>query len=322
MSIVLQNHLFNSTYRIKFNPTKSPKFSIIQNPFQSFQFNKYPLHKTLTFPQIHHFSIKSYEQHQLIPSKSSSFDDILSLIELLCVVPSMVISVGCFVNHVYFKQHNAVVVVVGKRVLLWLLVAAVVVGSILRRRRVYGLRAGFENGSVVERVEKLEESMRSVSSLVRMLSRQLEKLGVRFKVTRKSIKHPISETAALAQKNSEATRALAMREEILEKELGEVQNVLLAMQEQQQKQLELILAIAKSAKLLESKRVTGTIKTVSNIPAQVDGQPIQTAPEKRTPSQVTGANKTVSKISTQVDGQPIQTAPERIEATNNNVPGS
>lgn len=37
-------------------------------------------------------------------------------------------------------------------------------------------------------------------------------------------------TAVLAQKNSEATRALAMQEDILEKELGEIQKVLLAMQ--------------------------------------------------------------------------------------------
>lgn len=37
-------------------------------------------------------------------------------------------------------------------------------------------------------------------------------------------------TAALAQKNSEATRALAAQEDVLEKELGEVQKVLMAMQ--------------------------------------------------------------------------------------------
>jgi hypothetical protein len=37
-------------------------------------------------------------------------------------------------------------------------------------------------------------------------------------------------TAALAQKNSEATRALALQENILEKELGETQKILLAMQ--------------------------------------------------------------------------------------------
>lgn len=38
------------------------------------------------------------------------------------------------------------------------------------------------------------------------------------------------QTAALAQKNSEATRALAAQEDILEKELGEIQKALLAMQ--------------------------------------------------------------------------------------------
>lgn len=37
-------------------------------------------------------------------------------------------------------------------------------------------------------------------------------------------------TASLAQKNSEAARALALQSDILEKELGEVQKVLLAMQ--------------------------------------------------------------------------------------------
>ncbi|KAJ0097980.1 hypothetical protein Patl1_28222 [Pistacia atlantica] len=71
--------------------------------------------------------------------------------------------------------------------------------------------------------------------------------------------------ATLAQKNSEATRALAMQEDILEKELGEIQKVLLAMQEQQQKQLELILAIGKTGKLFESRRESNqeldTLKT-------------------------------------------------------------
>ncbi|TXG57455.1 hypothetical protein EZV62_018768 [Acer yangbiense] len=54
--------------------------------------------------------------------------------------------------------------------------------------------------------------------------------------------------------NSEATRTLAILEEVLENELGEIQNVLLAMQEQQHKQLDLNLAIRKTGKLLESRR--------------------------------------------------------------------
>ncbi|KAM7529306.1 hypothetical protein LguiB_032716 [Lonicera macranthoides] len=63
-----------------------------------------------------------------------------------------------------------------------------------------------------------------------------------------------TKTAALVQKNSEATRALAAQEDHLEKELGEIQKVLLAMQEQQQKQLDLILAIGKNGNLWEDRR--------------------------------------------------------------------
>ncbi|KAL9329621.1 hypothetical protein ACSQ67_004624 [Phaseolus vulgaris] len=63
-------------------------------------------------------------------------------------------------------------------------------------------------------------------------------------------------TATLAKKNSEATRALAVQSDILEKEVGEIQKVLLAMQEQQQKQLDLILTIGKASKLWESKHET------------------------------------------------------------------
>ncbi|KAE8715798.1 UDP-glycosyltransferase 85A2 [Hibiscus syriacus] len=98
-------------------------------------------------------------------------------------------------------------------------------------------KAGGKGVNLVGRIEKLEEDLKSSVTIIRVLSRQLEKLGVRFRA------------AAFAQKNSETTRALAAQEDILEKELKEIQNVLLAMQEQQQKQLELILAIAKSGKL-------------------------------------------------------------------------
>lgn len=136
------------------------------------------------------------------------------------------------------------------------------VGAVIRRRqwrRVGG--GGFSKGSasygnnLLRRVEKLEEDLRSSATLIRVLSRQLEKLGIRVLATRKAQKEPISETAALAQKNSEATRALAAQEDILEKELGEIQKALLAMQEQQQKQLELILAIAKARNLFNTQNV-------------------------------------------------------------------
>ncbi|XP_028961506.1 uncharacterized protein [Malus domestica] len=106
--------------------------------------------------------------------------------------------------------------------------------------------------NLFERIEKLEEDLRSSATIMCVLSRQLEKLGIRFRVTRKALKEPIAEiilqvdylvhhltillflrTTALAQKNYEATRVLAAQEDILEKELGEIQKVLLAMQDEQ-----------------------------------------------------------------------------------------
>ncbi|KDO60722.1 hypothetical protein CISIN_1g020717mg [Citrus sinensis] len=116
------------------------------------------------------------------------------------------------------------------------LVCGVWIGAIIRRRqwrRVCGEKAraeGRESVNLVGRIEKLEEDMKSSATILRVLSRQLEKLGVRFRVTRKALKDPITQAAALAQKNSEATRALAMQGDVLEKELGEIQKVLLAMQ--------------------------------------------------------------------------------------------
>ncbi|XP_031389084.1 uncharacterized protein LOC116201808 isoform X2 [Punica granatum] len=70
--------------------------------------------------------------------------------------------------------------------------------------------------NLVERVEKLEEDLRSSTTIIQGLSRQLEKLGIRFRLTRKALKEPIAE-------------------------------------EQQQKQLELILAIGKTSKLWDSR---------------------------------------------------------------------
>ncbi|XP_056161068.1 LOW QUALITY PROTEIN: uncharacterized protein LOC115676882 [Syzygium oleosum] len=183
------------------------------------------------------------------------FDSFLSVAELLCLVSAAVVSV-------VFAARRAVFGAAGDRVLGWVVVAlvgGVASGAWVRRRqwrRVFEQpgTVGGANVNLVERIEKLEEDLRSSATMIRVLSRQLEKLGIRFRVTRKALKEPIAEAAVLAQKNSEATRALAMQEDILEKELGEIQKVLLAMQDQQQKQLELILAIGKTGKLWESRR--------------------------------------------------------------------
>lgn len=135
------------------------------------------------------------------------------------------------------------------------LVGGAAIGAWIRRRQWRRINVEKVNGeslNLVARIEKLEEDLRSSATIIRVLSRQVEKLGIKFRVTRRTLKEPIDETAALAQKTSEATRILAAQISMLEKEFGANQNVLLAMQEQQQKQLELLLAIGKLAKLFEN----------------------------------------------------------------------
>jgi len=109
--------------------------------------------------------------------------------------------VGCIVNWVFFRQQNLQLLELGNRGLVFLLAGAVAVGSLIRTRqwrRVCGVptsksKLDSENGNVIERIEKLEESMRSSTTIIRMLSRQLEKLGVRFRLHRKALKEPIAE---------------------------------------------------------------------------------------------------------------------------------
>ncbi|KAG6717461.1 hypothetical protein I3842_04G101100 [Carya illinoinensis] len=169
----------------------------------------------------------------------SGLDSFLSIAELLCLVSSVaVLSIGFLANlAVLSSSKKAVLVEIGNRVSVWgfvFLAGGAAIGAWIRRRQWRGMCRETVKGGVhvnlLERVEKLEEDLRSSETIIRVLSRQLEKLGIRFRVTRKALKEPIAETAALTQKNSESTRMLAVQEEILEKELGEIQKVLLAMQ--------------------------------------------------------------------------------------------
>ncbi|KAL5753403.1 hypothetical protein ACOSP7_023584 [Xanthoceras sorbifolium] len=212
-------------------------------------------------------SLKALNCHDtgITPQTRDSFnlDSLLSVSELVCLLSSTVIATGFVVNNLILGSKDTFLGLIGKKVLVCGvvgLVCGVWIGSVIRRRQWWQIcrenARGQRGGSVnlVERIEKLEEDLRNYATIIRVLSRQLEKLGIRFRVTRKALKEPISQAATLAQKNSEATRTLAMQEEVLEKELGEIQKVLLLMQEQQQKQLELILAVGKTGKLLESRR--------------------------------------------------------------------
>ncbi|KAL2521522.1 hypothetical protein Fot_25445 [Forsythia ovata] len=169
-------------------------------------------------------------------SADFNLDEFLSIIEFLCLAASAAISVYIVLNSVTWKS---VIGWLGNKILVWqfvALVSGVVVGAVIRRRqwrRICGV--GFLMGSasvvnLMDRVDKLEEGLRSSATIIRVLSMQLEKLGIRFRVIRKALKEPIAETAALAQKNSEATQALAVQDDFLEKELSEIQKILLAMQ--------------------------------------------------------------------------------------------
>ncbi|KAA8530828.1 hypothetical protein F0562_005548 [Nyssa sinensis] len=280
MSLAFQNFLINSNSRISFylsnthvNPLKNHKFSLslpskhFTNPPHFHILRAKPSNpSSFNSLRTHHWSLRVYESdrtvQQLGTIDSLNFDAFLAVAEFLCLASSAFISIGLAVNSAVSSSLKPVFVWLGNTVFLLqfvLLVGAVAIGASIRRRQWKRIckdssKTGSSGVNLVERIEKLEEDLRSSATIIRVLSRQLEKLGIRFRVTRKALKEPIAETAALAQKNSEATRALAVQEDILEKELGEIQKVLLAMQEQQQKQLELILAIAKSGKLLESRR--------------------------------------------------------------------
>lgn len=269
---------------IPFSPTQFSKPPISQilppNPRPHFLNRAFLTPKTQRFPLRRIYASFDGLYNQIDGSTSSfsvfNFDDFLSVFEFLSLASSAAISLYVAVS--FGAQKGAAFGWVGSKFFVWqcvVLVASVVAGAVIRRRqwrRVCG--AGFSNGAnLSRRVEKLEEDLRSSATLIRVLSRQLEKLGIRVRATRQALKDPISETAALAQKNSEVTRVLAAQEDILEKELGEIQKVLLAMQEQQQKQLELILAIGKARNLFNTQPVQNKDQTTPEASnSSVDGE--------------------------------------------------
>lgn len=219
-------------------------------------------------------------------SGASALDALLSAAELLCLAPPAVCS-AVYAARLVLARGNPVKPLASGRLLVVqyvLLVAAVAIGALVRRRQwarltrvgVRGVGASAPRGvDLVGRVEKVEESVRGVVAAVGVLSRTVEKLGVRFRVLRRTLRDPISETAALAQKNSEATRILAVRESLFEKDIGSIQKVLYAMQEQQEKQLELILAIGEASRILGDRQdMLGgeTARSSKSAPEKVDKQ--------------------------------------------------
>ncbi|XP_066353844.1 uncharacterized protein [Miscanthus floridulus] len=185
-------------------------------------------------------------------------DALLSAAELLCLAPPAICSVVCAARLVFLPAGASAVPPPLLVLQYVLLVGAVAIGSLIRRRQSGRLRpaagAAGVGGGLTGRVEKAEETVRGMVAAVAVLSRTVEKLGLRFRVLRRTLRDPITETAALAQKNSEATRILSAQEDLLEKEIGAIQKVLYAMQEQQQKQIDLILAIGEASRILDGEQ--------------------------------------------------------------------
>ncbi|KAL1328054.1 hypothetical protein HN51_038007 [Arachis hypogaea] len=241
-----------------------------------------PSHFTFLATRADAFNLAAYDSDGALPKHAAGaggfdFDYFLSLIEFSCLLSSAFASVCVAVVAGLKKELLAAI---GSKAAVWgtlALVFGVLSGAWIRRRQWRRVcRETVKDGlevNLLQRIEKLEEDLRSTSAISRVLSRELEKLAIRFRVTRKTLKEPVTETAVLAQKNSEAARALAVQSDILEKEMVEIQQVLLAMQEQQRRQLDLILAIGKTGKLQESKLETreenDTLETSNSVDDEV-----------------------------------------------------
>ena len=129
-----------------------------------------------------------------------NFDSLLSFAELACLLSSAIVSIGFAVNSLIAGSKKDLLVAIGNRALvlgILMLVGGVLIGAWIRRRQWRRIcketvKGGLEV-NLLERIEKLEDDLRSSATVIRVLSRQLEKLGIRFRVTRKALKEPITE---------------------------------------------------------------------------------------------------------------------------------
>lgn len=221
------------------SPSPSPSTSYCstyfsRNPCLSLRFAPIRFPNTLQFQFIDHklrspFNFGSINAHQFCPRVSTpggvgrrdggdgdfDIDSLLSAAELFCLVTSLLASLGVALNCVKASSKSVFLAVFGDRVFVGaflFLVAGVAIGAWIRRRqwnRVYRETAkGVLEVNLVERTNKLEEDLRSLATLIRVLSRQLEKLGIRFRVTRKALKKPV-EQVILVIRNLKAVSLLS-----------------------------------------------------------------------------------------------------------------
>ena len=215
MSIAFQNLFTPSPPRLNpylKNPNSFPpitsrhlSFCLSNSQVLHFRIRNFLNFKT-PHPSSHSF-LKAYESDSSIatsPEQNPNFNDfnldsLLSIAEFLCIFSSAVLSVV----YAVLGWKDVILGGIWRRVIVGGivgLVGAVAIGATIRRRQWRRIcvetmkgRRGGKNLNLVERIEKLEEDLRSSVTIIRVLSRQLEKLGIRFRVTRKALKEPIAE---------------------------------------------------------------------------------------------------------------------------------
>lgn len=132
-------------------------------------------------------------------AQDGAFDGFLSAAEFLCIVPPALYSITCLIG--LFVPNVAKLLGVSPASKLFVsqylfLLGAVVIGSLIRWRQWQRLCFMNYRGTSVDmisRIERVEDDLKSSSRITSLLSRQLEKLGIRFRVTKKALQDPISE---------------------------------------------------------------------------------------------------------------------------------
>ncbi|XP_041008762.1 uncharacterized protein LOC121252969 isoform X2 [Juglans microcarpa x Juglans regia] len=230
MSLALQSLFSNSPSRstLSFTTTTS------SSPPNTRTLSPPPISRCLSSPQnlthlsLRPFNLAFFKTHDPIRLRvygsqaaarnndvlgGSGLDSFLSIVELLCLVSSVaVLSIGFLAA--LSSSKKAVLVEMGNRVSVWgvlFLAGGAAIGAWIRRRQWRGMCRETVKGGVhvnlLERVEKLEEDLRSSTTIIRVLSRQLEKLGIRFRVTRKALKEPIAEVIYSKRRGAQFSHA-------------------------------------------------------------------------------------------------------------------
>jgi hypothetical protein len=126
-------------------------------------------------------------------------DGFLSASEFLCIVPPVLYSITYFIGLFVPKVAKLMRVSSTSKLFVsqyFLLLGAVVIGSLIRWRQWQRLCFVNYRGTSVDlisRIERVEDDLKNSSRISSLLSRQLEKLGIRFRVTKQALKDPLSE---------------------------------------------------------------------------------------------------------------------------------